>query len=58
MLRTVEEGPETNVEDNVGRNEMPDCGCMMWTNFTPRTVWKQFYIINSSFILNHIFLQD
>ena len=27
MLRRVEEGPEINVEDNLGMNEMPDSGC-------------------------------
>lgn len=44
MPRRVEEGPAINAKDNMGINEMPDCGCIMWPNFRPRNLWEQFYI--------------
>lgn len=38
MLRRVEEGPEINVEDNLGMNVMSNSGCIMRANFTPRDI--------------------
>lgn len=48
MLRRVEEGPEINVEDNLGMNVMSNSGCIMRANFTPRDIQQQFYILSST----------